>query len=397
MLIRELEVDVETSSWPRGTSPLPELVPIAPSETIDLKKALVMLGTLTMPSLMSPASPARFWAWLRYAFAIASSRNLRITMDFADLDPHQKGVLSDDLGVAISTQWLYDRLGGFANIVDGRRFLLRFSHLLRRPKRTKAKIGPGKAPDFVVQDLKGKWHVLECKGTQSGRSARDTFLKTAVQQKNVVQIRGRHRGERLAAGVAISNESNRKPTHLKIVDPADGTEGEVNLDDSVAPEMEETAQRVAIGRALAIVGLSEAAMDVWLPDEVADAQDYLRPSEALRLRQSARDRTEKTRRQAKERNLEHFQRDHHAYEGRSFSFALPQLGATSDVAEVSAKVGVLKELLDSVEGSPDGQRDIGELVGPFARHARITLNSSEDQAVLRYGDLFYAELRVTGA
>ena len=179
-----------------------------------------MLGTLTMPNLLSPASPARFWAWVRYFLAPAETNDLRIKMEFADLDPHQKSILSDDLGVAISTQWLSDRLGGFTKIVDGRRFMLQFAHLLRaRQKQSKAKVGPSKAPDFVIQDKSGKWHVMECKGTQSGRGRRDEFLEDALSQKQMLQIVGAIRGERLATGLAISHEENRKGTELRVVDP----------------------------------------------------------------------------------------------------------------------------------------------------------------------------------
>jgi hypothetical protein len=51
---------------------------------IDLARALLMFGNLTMPTL---PSPALFWAWLRYFLAPAISDDLRITMEFADLDP----------------------------------------------------------------------------------------------------------------------------------------------------------------------------------------------------------------------------------------------------------------------------------------------------------------------
>jgi hypothetical protein len=32
-----------------------------------------------------------------------------------------------------------------------------------------------KAPDFVTQDATGKWHILECKGTQSSRDYQNVF------------------------------------------------------------------------------------------------------------------------------------------------------------------------------------------------------------------------------
>ena len=362
---------------------------------MDLKKALVMLGTLTMPNLLSPASPARFWAWLRYTIAVSKRSDLRVTMDFADLDPHQKGILSDDFGVAVSTQWIYDRLGGFRGIVDGRRFMLRFSHLMKRKKVAKAKVGPGKAPDFVIQDLQGKWHVLECKGTQSGRSARNAFLKTARVQKNIIQIVQSVRGERLAAGLSISNDANRKPSQLRIIDPADETESELTLGENQEKEMQSAAHRIAVARALGVVGLSEAAMEMWLPEEVVGADDFLRPSELLRLRQSRRQRSEKATRQIKDSALEPFQRDHRRYQGRSFSFSMPQLGIESDVGEISVKVGVSDDLLRSVESSPTRTTDLGEAAEPFAANARVVLESSEDRAVLRYGELLYAEFKVT--
>ena len=206
--------------------------------TLDLGSALLMLGTLTMPDLLSPASPARFWAWLRYFLAPAPTDDLRLRMVFAGLDPHLKGILSDDFGVALSTQWLFDRFGGFTDIVDGRRFMVQFDYLL--PKRTKpaaAKVGPTKAPDFVIKDIAGKWHVLECKGTQSGRAKRDEYLDNALSQKSMIQITGRLRGERLAAGLAIANERSKEQTQMRIVDP-DGDDPLLQLDDQQSDEID---------------------------------------------------------------------------------------------------------------------------------------------------------------
>src|SRR6266496_1877836 len=219
MYVKNLSVLVDRASW--GRKPIPTSIGSAPTvHAIDVKKALVMLGTLTLPSLISSASPALFWAWLRYFLAVADNNDLRITRDFFELDPHQKSILSDDLGVAISTQWLFDRFGGFKDIVDGRRFMLQFPHLLRTNRNVPtAKVGPGKAPDYVILDNAGKWHVLECKGTQSGPSSRDRFLKDALSQKQVILINGAICGERLAVGLAISHEDQRRDSELRIVDP----------------------------------------------------------------------------------------------------------------------------------------------------------------------------------
>lgn len=120
-LVRSLDVQVDASTCTRR--PSRSRLKIASGQvTIDVGQALHMLGTLTMPNILSPASPALFWAWLRYYLAPTAARDLRITIDFSDLDPHQKGILSDDFGVALATQWISDRIGPFAKIVDGRRF-----------------------------------------------------------------------------------------------------------------------------------------------------------------------------------------------------------------------------------------------------------------------------------
>ena len=116
---KTIDTDVDARSWINPATVPSFLKKASGTCSIDLGQALHMLGTLTMPNSLSPASPALFWAWVRYYLGPTTSSDLRVTMDFADLDPHQKGILSDDFGVAISTQWLIDRLGGFQQIVGG--------------------------------------------------------------------------------------------------------------------------------------------------------------------------------------------------------------------------------------------------------------------------------------
>src|SRR6266481_9984344 len=95
LLIRDIIVEVETNTWLKSPVP-PQLKNVSGMRSINVGEALHLLGTVTMPNLLSPASPALFWAWLRYYLAPALLPDLRITMDFADLDPHQKSILSDD-------------------------------------------------------------------------------------------------------------------------------------------------------------------------------------------------------------------------------------------------------------------------------------------------------------
>jgi hypothetical protein len=139
-LVRSLQIEIDKSTWQKKIIH-PRLRSASGRVDIDLGEALHELGTITMPSILSPASPALFWAWLRYYLAPSKHADLRLTMDFSDLDPHQKGILSDDFGVALATHWARIRLGPFTQVVDGRKFANQFRQLQRKQHKSKAKVG----------------------------------------------------------------------------------------------------------------------------------------------------------------------------------------------------------------------------------------------------------------
>jgi hypothetical protein len=156
MYSRSLDVEFDAATFPGGL--LPAGFKVGPV-LIDMGAALLMLGSMTVPNGFSIASPATHWAWVRYFTALGPQPDLRVTTPFSDLDPHQVGILSDDFGVAVTTQWLFGQVTGFKQVVDGRRFILQYAHLLTQAAPQPAKIGSGKSPDFVVLDNMGKWHV----------------------------------------------------------------------------------------------------------------------------------------------------------------------------------------------------------------------------------------------
>jgi hypothetical protein len=390
---KTISIDVDASTWPRATMVPSEFIGASGTQEIDLASAFLMLGTLTMPDILSPASPARFWAWLRYFMAPARTDDLRITMDFADLDPHQKSILSDDFGVALSTQWLFDRFGGFAEIVDGRRFMLRFAHLL--PKKTKpatAKVGPTKAPDFVIKDLHGRWHVLECKGTQSGRTHRNTFLRDALAQKRVIQIGGRLRGERLAAGLSLSNERTSSSTALRVVDP-DG-KPLIEIGESQSDEIDMAAHRIAVARALGAVGLGEMAVELSLPADVGAAGQFLRPSEISRLRSERASRHRRAQQQIRDRTLESLVFRGVKYEGRTVQVDDLQFDGSTPIKKMSVKQGVNRDLIEEIAGSEaSGSEDsLNARLHAFTANVGVKIKTRGSRTTLTYGDLLFATL-----
>jgi hypothetical protein len=331
--------------------------------------------------------------------APADTPDLRITMDFADLDPHQKSILSDDFGVAISTQWLFDRLGGFTKIVDGRAFMLRFAHLLRaRQRKSKAKVGPSKAPDFVIRDKSGKWHVLECKGTQSGRGWRDRFLKDALSQKQMLRLIGSVRGERLATGLSISHVENRYGTDLRIIDPPDD-EPLVTLSDAESAEMEANADRIAVARALGVVGLSEAAIEIALPADVLPGDDLLFTTEARRTRSSRDVRYARAAQQLRDRHLQHFEYQHRNYEGRTALFTLPDPDQTRPFDEIKIRQGVDQGLLQELTSlGPDLDENLTHRIeGRMKGEASIRIISEGDYTSIMCDGVMFADLTLRRA
>lgn len=386
---REILVNVDQSTWPRGAPVPPELSVAVGMQEVNLASAFLMLGTLTMPDLLSPASPARFWAWLRYFESIKPSSDLRISMDFAGLDPHQKGILSDDFGVALSTQWFFDRTGGFSDIVDGRRFMLQFAHLL--PPKTKAataKVGPTKAPDYVIKDRSGKWHVVECKGTQSGRAHRDKFLKDALAQKRIIQINGRLRGERLAMGLAISNEKSPTASELRVVDPE--ADPLISLNEQQSEEIDAAAHRIAIARALGVVGLGEMAVELSLPVE-SGATDFLRPNERLRMRSARSDRKSFAEEQMRERTLQKRRFHGVRFESRSVTIDDSVLNGTGPVKGIRVVQGVNRDLIEEIAGGMSDET-FRDSVEAYTRDAVIKIRTTGSRTTLTYGDVLYATL-----
>lgn len=390
-LLRDLFVEVDEKTWPRTSVP-PQLRGASGDYPIDMGRAFHMLGTLTMPNILSPASPALFWGWLRYYLAPASSPDLRITMDFSDLDPHQKGILSDDFGVAIATQWLSDKLGPFTHIVDGRRFANQFSRLLRRQHKSKAKVGMSKAPDFVMRDSSGKWHVLECKGTQSSRDYQRSALKTAVVQKHALQLAGSIRGEQLASSLYIANEKDTLSSCLKIIDPED-EDPLLRLTGLHADEMVRSANRLAVAQALGSIGLNEMAVELSLPPNVDPESELLRPSEFMRLRTSREERTARATEQVRERVLNKFSHNRRPYEGRVLELELPQTGTSFRFRKVRIRQGVTHDLIEAVAADDSlGDETLDARVAPYTGSATIKVESDGRSTSLTYGDVLYSEL-----
>ena len=392
MFTRTVSANVDARTFVGGTVPAHLVAPR--TITIDLIEALMLLGNVTVPGGFTTASPARFWAWVRYFSAISAATDLRITWPFADLDPHQKGILSDDFGIAICTQWLIKALGGVRTVVDGRRFLLQYSSLLAIPPSGQPpKVGEGNCPDFVLQDKSGKWHVLECKGTQVGLPYRNKQLKTAVKQKKVIGITDANKGDQLAAGLFIGNDRDPNTSHLRVVDPP--SDPYVTIEDGREQIARKAVARLSASRALGLSGLNDLGDELSLPPEVfGSASGFLRPRERERIKVPAELRFADALQLTRTAETVRFSVTGKPYVGREATFEIPGEAFLRNTGfrRVRIRQGTSEDFVESMKSiTSDPVERIDQSVAPLLGSG-ISVHSQTEGTTIRDGSLFVATL-----
>lgn len=268
---RNIWVDIDSNTWPGpGLQPAfpTSFTPGPTTAVLRIPELLLMIGYLTTPISATGVSLSEFWAWVRYLAAISDQNQLSLTRSFWELDAHQKTILSDDFGMGVPIVWLHEKLS-LVRVVDGRYFMQRIAASVGATQARTAKRGPNKTPDFVAQDENGMWHVIECKGTQSGSafSLRQLGIKGppaegGVAQKLSIQFPAAYTGQRLVCGLSIDVEGGAGSV-LKIVDPKPKkplllTEQQIIL-------AQDAANRGVMARALRMAGFEITAESIASP------------------------------------------------------------------------------------------------------------------------------------
>jgi hypothetical protein len=218
---KELRIQLRHKTWPKKQSPPKRLRNLSGVSQIDITAFLLMIGYCTVPSHAARHAINALWAWVRYFGALSDGDDLRVSSEFSELDPHQKTILSDDFGMGMSLHLLSNALKLQA-FCDGKYFIDRLAPQLPGGvsiTATKAKNGARKSPDFIAIDDKGRWHVIECKGTQSGPNYCNRQLRGGFSQKRAVQFLGGLKGQSLVTGFDISDDGSQTDSRLVIVDP----------------------------------------------------------------------------------------------------------------------------------------------------------------------------------
>ncbi|WP_415714456.1 hypothetical protein [Roseibium sp.] len=246
---RTLDVSIDQTTWPQNTAPQ-ALVGLQGQQNINIASFLLMIGYCTVPAHAARHSINSLWAWVRYFGALSGDADFRLNTDFASLDPHQKTILSDDFGMGMSLHLLAGSLN-LRGFCDGKYFVDRLS--TRTTNTTKGKKrGPRKSPDFVAVDVKGQFHVIECKGTQSGSQYGAHQVQTGVPQKNAIQFATSIKGQSLVTGFQIGTARNHQ-SNFTIIDPEpDGVK--LTIKEDSVPDARETLARGKLAKCLLLAG-----------------------------------------------------------------------------------------------------------------------------------------------
>ncbi|WP_225414569.1 hypothetical protein [Stigmatella hybrida] len=221
-LNRTVRFDVPSSTWPRGKTPPLSLLQLdGTSPNIDMLEVLIHIAKCTAPPIGYGFELAEYWAFLRYVAAFDDGPGLRLRSEWSDIDPHQKTILSDDLGMGLTCKVLIDTLG-LVSLVPAGYFVtwLKQYHPNAIKTHRKAKRGPAKTPDFIAIDSSfTKLHVIECKGTQVIDALENAVKRGIPQKRNLVFKPKSLLGESLVAGLYFPQNGSPESARCMIVDP----------------------------------------------------------------------------------------------------------------------------------------------------------------------------------
>ena len=396
---RNLIVDVVASSWPP-----PGNQPVFPSAfhrgmtqwDVNFPAMLLMIGYLTTPTTSTGVSLSEFWAWVRYLSAVTLDPDLRLTNSFSELDAHQKTILSDDFGMGAPLLWLSERFD-LDRIVDGRYFVEHLAPRLGATQRRTAKRGPNKTPDFVARDASGVWHVIECKGTQSGSRYSAGQLGEAgppptggIAQKRSIVFPAGYTGQRLVSGLHIG-VPNGEPSCLTIIDPVSEDPFRINEADMALAD--DAATRCVVSKALRQSGYEVAAETMASPrDDVFFAQRSSSKSfsdDAVEI--DWRDERAREELGSRERTVQFAEE----YVGRERHFMLPRpvIVDGNPVYRVILRQGLRKEAIEEMQSNPSIDGLVSESGPSWASElGRSVSKGSEGFASMTIGNLFRSEI-----
>ncbi len=257
---RKLKILVDEKSWINRAQKVPETISQLNDKTwnVNVLHALIFTAICTRPPVSNGLSLSDYWAWLRYGKAISTSSKLMLCKEWNTVDPHQKTVLSDELGIGFTTLLLAEKLGClcFADTlyVVKKLFPSNFAFI------STAKNGQKKTPDYIGFDESEDFYVLECKGTQASLKALQKAIeKGKEQKKNLSSTPGTKIKYQLVAGLFIPQWSPRsRNPYVVIADPS-WEEIEYFFEQTPLNDIKSAIIQVNLAKHFSIAGLGRTA------------------------------------------------------------------------------------------------------------------------------------------
>lgn len=298
--------------------------------------------------------------------------------------------------------WLTDALD-LQQICDGRYFLDRFAAQASATIRKKARRGPNKVPDFVARDSKRIWHVVECKGTQSGSGYQATQIGSlgpprtgGIAQKHSIVFPRNHTGQRLVCALSIGLEGVAGRSTLKIVDPE--PEDPVVVESGDLELAEDAVQRGNIAKALRLAGF-EATADVTAAPMGRFASS--RPDPRRRYEEQRRrvveERTAVAQEELSRDDGLRWQGRDASFRGREAIIVLPRpLNIDGSVVEkVILRQGINEEVLSELRAKPVVESPLpASDVSWDDAGGSTKIETSDMFAALQIGELFRSEIQL---
>lgn len=253
---KEFAIQIDTATWP-GSVPQ-EIAALGTTQTLGLGEILVTTAVLTRPPTVRGFHLSDYWAFLRYGPAFAPGKSFRLRPEWEDLDPHQKTILSDEVGVGVTCSLLIKALDlrevvptlHFLRVIEPDRFGLGSTN----------RIGPQKSPDHVGwRKTSSRIVVIECKGTQSPGSLKGAMTCGRAQKSNLAAKSGGVIELPLVAGLYIPRHNHHQRSQVRIADPEPADHLLEVLDKVERPLLRAGIRQIWLAKMLALLGLDRVA------------------------------------------------------------------------------------------------------------------------------------------
>ncbi|MCA9733815.1 MAG: hypothetical protein H6695_05935 [Deferribacteres bacterium] len=187
-----------------------------PSTFVEIKPIdlLHSIGLATTPPIPNLVDLSSTWALIRYIWAFNPDiDNLAVSQIAKNIDFHQKGVLSDEIGIGMA-YWLMKRFFGAKKSIDVD-IAIRNHGFAEATGFPSARKNGNSSPDYIFQLSDGNYSIVECKGGQSGLNQTRNQLRRGLEQVSSISFKGGQSATEFVIGTCLSDIS----TNVIIVDP----------------------------------------------------------------------------------------------------------------------------------------------------------------------------------